>query len=106
VHLPTENKQHFRHISYYIHRKAPTDSETVSRVITYVDAILKARSFEGEAITRVLIAAGTVALANAAAKETAKEIFMASRVEMSASPHGNVAKAVAKEVYNVLQYIV
>lgn len=103
MHLPSEKEQHFRHISYYIHSKAPTDSETVSRVITYVNAILKARSFEGEAITRVLIAAGTVALANAAGKETTREIFMASRVEMSASPHGDVAKAVAKEVYNILQ---
>lgn len=90
-------------IAYYIHSKASSDSTTASRVIAYVDAILKARSYEGEAITRVLIAAGTVAMANPQAKETAKSIFMVSRVEMSASPHGDVAKAVAKEVYQVLQ---
>jgi len=93
----------FYNIAYYIHSKAPTDSTTASRVITYIDAIFKARSYEGEAITRVLIAAGTVAMANAAAKEAAKANFMVSRVEMSASPHGDVAQSVAKEVYNVLQ---
>jgi len=90
-------------IAYYIHSKATSDSTTASRVITYIDAILKAQSYEGEAITRALIAAGTVALANLQAKETAKSIFMVSRVEMSASPHGDVARAVAKEVYQVLQ---
>ncbi|KAL3945270.1 MAG: hypothetical protein SGBAC_000618 [Bacillariaceae sp.] len=90
-------------IAYYIHSKSSSDSTTASRVITYIDAILKARSYEAEAVTRVLIAAGTLALANPQAKETAKSIFMVSRVEMSASPHGDVAKAVAKEVYQAMQ---
>ncbi|CAJ1966761.1 unnamed protein product [Cylindrotheca closterium] len=90
-------------IAHYIHTKAQDDSTIASRVITCADAILKARTYEAEAITRVLIAAGTVALANPQAKETAKSIFMVSRVEMSASPHGHVAKAVAKEVYNAMQ---
>jgi phospholipase A-2-activating protein len=88
-------------ISYYIHAKEASP-EIASRLVAAVDAILKCQTYEGEAITRALLAVGTTALASPVAKETAKALFLVSRVEMSASPHGDVAKAVAKEVYNAL----
>jgi hypothetical protein len=36
------------------------------------------------------------------AKEAAKSLYVVSKVEMAASPHGDLAKTVAKEVYNAL----
>lgn len=89
-------------ISYYIHSKQASPA-IAARVVTAIDAILKCQTYEGEAITRALIALGTTALVNPVAKETANALFLVSRVEMAASPHGDVAKAVAKEVYNALQ---
>jgi hypothetical protein len=73
-----------------------------SQVVVQVDTILKTRSYETEALVRALVALGTAVLSSPEAKETAKSLFVVSRVEMAASPHGDVAKAVAKEVYNVL----
>lgn len=73
------------------------------QVVLQVDAILKlSKTYETEALIRALMALGTVAMASPEAKETAKSRFVVSRVEMSASPHGDLAKALAKEVYNVL----
>ena len=67
-----------------------------------MDMILKARTYETEALIRSLVALGTVAMSSPTAKETAKSEFVVSRVEMSASPHGDLAKTLAKEVYSVL----
>eukprot|EP00536_Pseudo-nitzschia_multiseries_P001610 jgi/Psemu1/250736/estExt_Genewise1Plus.C_210004 len=89
-------------ISFYVHSKRDAPSTIGSRVVSQVDAILKSKTYETEAIIRSLMALGTVAIASPEAKETAKSQFVVSRVEMSASPHGETAKALAKEVYNVL----
>ena len=79
------------------------DSSNVgSRVVLQVDMILKAKTYETEALVRSLVALGTVAISSPTAKETAKSEYVVSRVEMSASPHGDLAKALAKEVYSVL----
>lgn len=64
--------------------------------------ILKSKSYETEALIRSMVALGTVAMISPKAKETAKSEYVVSRVEMSASPHGDLAKAVAKEVYSVI----
>ncbi|KAG7346202.1 WD-40 repeat-containing protein [Nitzschia inconspicua] len=87
--------------SFYLHSK---DASPVysSQVVVQVDNILKNRSYETEALVRAMIALGTVAMSSPEAKETAKSLFVVSRVEMAASPHGDTAKAVAKEVYTVL----
>jgi phospholipase A-2-activating protein len=91
-------------IGYYLYHSqgGKASPGIASRVVTAVDAILKCNIYEGEAVMRALMAAGTTVLASPGAKETAKSVYMISRVEMAASPHGDVAKAIAKEVYNAL----
>jgi phospholipase A-2-activating protein len=88
-------------IGYYVQSK---DQSPViaSQVVVQVDTILKNKAYESEAIFRALVALGTVAMSSPEAKETAKSMYVISRVEMAASPHGDMAKAAAKEVYNVL----
>lgn len=76
--------------------------EIASQVVLQVDMILKSKIYETEALIRSMVALGTVAIVSPKAKETANSDHVVSRVEMSASPHGDLAKAVAKEVYNVL----
>jgi hypothetical protein len=51
---------------------------------------------------RVLVALGTVLMIGLEAKAAAIELGMIGRVEMAASPHGAKAKAIAKEIYAVL----
>jgi phospholipase A-2-activating protein len=90
-------------ISYYGHSSKETISPVIpSQVVVQVDTILKNRSYDAEALVRAMVALGTVAISSPEAKETAKSLFVISRVEMTASPHGDIAKAVAKEVYHVL----
>jgi len=89
-------------ISFYVFSKEAVPSGVGSQVVLQVDMILKSKMYEAEAIIRSLMALGTVAMKSPEAKETAKSNFVVSRVEMSASPHGDLAKALAKEVYNVL----
>lgn len=73
-------------------------------LIRTVDTVLKLspQIYETEAITRILISLGTASLSSNEAKETAKALYIISRVEMVASPHGDTAKAIAKEVYQSL----
>jgi len=89
-------------VSYCLHSNEAS-SVIASQVVVQVDSILKNKSYETEALVRSLVALGTAAMCSPEAKETAKSLFVVSRVEMAASPHGDLAKAVAKEVYNVLQ---
>jgi phospholipase A-2-activating protein len=89
-------------ISYYLHSNPPARPEIACQVVAAVDSILKCNTYEGEAVTRALVALGTVVMASPEAKEAAKALHVVSRVEMAASPHGDVAKTVAKEVYNVM----
>uniref|UniRef100_A0A7S0T8U4 PUL domain-containing protein n=1 Tax=Pseudo-nitzschia delicatissima TaxID=44447 RepID=A0A7S0T8U4_9STRA len=89
-------------ISFYVFSQGSDPSDIGSRVALQVDTILTAKSYETEALIRSLVALGTVALASPQSKETAKSAFVVSRVEMSASPHGDLARALAKEVYSVL----
>jgi hypothetical protein len=77
-------------------------SDAGSQAVLQVDMILKSKIYETEALIRSMVALGTVVMASSKAKETAKSQFVVSRVEMSASPHGDLAKDVAKEVYRVL----
>lgn len=90
-------------IAYYVHSNPSARPDIACQVVNIVNSILKARSYESEAVIRSLIALGTTVLASPEAKATAKTLFVVSLVEMSASPHGDLAKTVAKEVYQVLQ---
>lgn len=73
-----------------------------SNVVLQVDKILQTKVYETEALIRSLVALGTVVVTIPEAKETAKTEHVVSRVEMSASSHGDLAKSIAKEVYNVI----
>jgi phospholipase A-2-activating protein len=91
-------------MSCYLHStKQQNRPEIAAQIVTAVDAILKTNAYETEALVRALVALGTTALASPEVKETAKSLYVVSRVEMAASPHGEVARTVAKEVYQVLQ---
>lgn len=84
----------------------PTDEEIATicySIVSIAKDILNNRQYEAEAILRTLQAVGTLVLSHAAAKSIANSLFMASVVEPAASPHGDVVKAAAKEVYAVLQ---
>lgn len=90
-------------ISHYLHSSKTSQPEVAAQIVTLVDKILQARTYEAEAIIRSLMALGTTVLACPEVKEVAKTLYVVSRVEMAASPHGELAKGVAKEVYQVLQ---
>ena len=89
-------------ISFYVFSKEGVPSVIGSQVVLQVDMILKSKVYETEALIRSMVALGTVVMTSPEAKETAKSAFVVSRVEMSASSHGDLAKAVAREVYNVI----
>ena len=88
-------------VAFYLHSKDPSPL-VATQIVGQVDTILQSKSYESEALIRALVALGTAVLSAPEAKETAKSLFVISRVEMAASPHGDIAKVVAKEVYNVL----
>ena len=88
-------------VSYYLH-STTGHPEIAAQVVTAIDHILKSNAYESEAVSRALVSLGTTVLASPEAKEVGKKIYLQSRVEMAASPHGDLAKAVAKEVYNTL----
>lgn len=72
------------------------------RVVSIVSVILQSNSYESEAMIRTLVALGTIVLANAEAKGAAKSLFLGSKVEPAAYPHGDKAKAIAKEIYSLI----
>ena len=88
--------------SFYIFSKGQCNPEIASQVVLQVKLILNSKAYETEALVRSLVALGTVVMSSPKAKETAKSEHVVSLVEMSASPHGDLAKALAKEVYSVL----
>jgi phospholipase A-2-activating protein len=87
----------------FLHTTKATRPEIAAQIVTLVDKILQARTYEAEGIVRSLVALGTVVLSNPEVKEVAKGLYVVSRVEMAASPHGDLARAVAREVYHALQ---
>ena len=90
-------------VSFYL-QSTPTASPAIAgRAVEAATTVLRAKSYETEAIIRTLTALGTVLLASPSSKDVAKTLFVVSVVEMSASPHGDKAKSLAKEVYQVLQ---
>ena len=81
----------------------PLDPALTVKILTVANRILSSRSYEGEAVLRTLQAVGTLLISSPqVAKDAAKQLFLASKVEMAASPHGAQAKAAAKEVYALL----
>jgi phospholipase A-2-activating protein len=93
-------------VCYYIQLQPRDDSKSdvwVPSIVTLVMEILSAKvPYETEALVRTLIGMGNIARISATAKSAFNANFLASKVEPVASSHGDVAKAVAKEVYSVL----
>jgi hypothetical protein len=88
-------------VSSYIN--SVSDAPEVShQVVTSVDKLLACKLYESEATLRALLALGTIALAKEDAREVAKTLYLTTKVEPAASPHGDKAKAVAKEIYSIL----
>jgi phospholipase A-2-activating protein len=92
--------------SCYCYQKKDVYTATTAtgKIVEICNIILdEAKSYESEAIVRTLAALGTICLASPDAKTAATgTFFLTSKVEMAASSHTDHAKAVAKEVYNVL----
>jgi phospholipase A-2-activating protein len=72
------------------------------KILPIVNAILTNKTYEAEAVLRTLVAVGTLIMKNPHAKEAANKLFLLSKVEPAASPHGATVKEAAKEVYAVL----
>lgn len=77
--------------------------EVSQQVVSLVNSVIDCKLYESEATTRVLLALGTIALAKEDARAAAKTLYLTTKVEPAASPHGDKAKAVAKEIYAILQ---
>jgi len=76
--------------------------EVSHQVVTLVNKLLDSKLYESEPTTRALLALGTIASAKEDARAAAKTLFLTTKVEPAASPHGDKAKAVAKEIYAIL----
>ncbi|VEU44704.1 unnamed protein product [Pseudo-nitzschia multistriata] len=71
-------------------------------VVSQAGTVLRLGAFEREALVRTLVALGTVAMASPGAREAARSASLSSLVEPAASLHGDLARALAREVYSVL----
>ena len=71
-------------------------------IVSQVNIILETKLYDGEAMIRSLVALGTVLLTGPEAKAAAKVLGMVGKVEMMASPHGEKAKSVAREIYIII----
>jgi phospholipase A-2-activating protein len=96
-------------ICFYIQQQpSPSSGDNTSdgwipSIVTLMVEILSAKiPYEKEALIRTMIAMGSIARVSPTARSAFNANYLASKVEPLASPHGDVAKAVAKEVYNAL----
>ncbi|KAL7525055.1 hypothetical protein ACHAXR_000838 [Thalassiosira sp. AJA248-18] len=93
--------------SSYMHSSSvsPSSSSAV-RVLDVVGTIVGCGKYESEPIVRSLVALGTVLLLPGGCGEemqkAAKERSIGSMVERVSSGHGDMAKAVAKEILSIL----
>ena len=92
-------------VASYLHVTPDTPvAGLTARIVKQVNDILETRKYESEAVTRALVGLGTALLARLdEGKAAAISLFLVSKVEMHASPHGEKAKAVAREIYQILQ---
>jgi phospholipase A-2-activating protein len=94
-------------VCHYLHSTtaAPAPVSLVADVLTLCRDALSNRSYEGEAVFRTLVGIGTLVMSGSngsVAKEIARSLYVASKVELAASPHGPAVKMAAKEVYSAL----
>ena len=90
-------------VSSYLYT-SPAATNVSTQVVAQVNGILDAKTYDTDSTVRALVALGTILLARKEdAKAAANSLYMATKVEMSASPHGEKAQGVAKEIYILLQ---
>jgi phospholipase A-2-activating protein len=91
-------------VCFYVHQNKTSRSPAlVAQVVPALDSLLSTRSLEENAVRRALQALGTLVMADAQAKAAAQQLFLATKVELAASPHSPAVKQTATEVYRVLQ---
>lgn len=88
-------------VCLYLNREKAGD-KFAHKIIPMVNDIVSSKAYESEGIFRALVALGTLVMISPMAKDAANALFLASKVEPAASPHGEQAKAVAKEIYSLL----
>jgi len=88
--------------SYIKSSSAGTTSSTADHILSIVGTIIGSGLYESEATVRVLVALGTLLLADDSIKVKAKSLHMSSMVDHAGSQHGEKAKAVAGEIQLIL----
>lgn len=90
-------------ICFYLHDNPSAATENIALpIVTTINTILDARTYETEALFRSMVALGTVVMDSKEAKEAAKTASMTIKVEPAASPHTPPVKKLAKEIYSLL----
>jgi phospholipase A-2-activating protein len=89
--------------AFYLVSNSQSSSVIAQRMVPMLNDILKAKTYESDAVLRSLVALGTIVMSSKEAKATANSLYLSSTVEPAASPHGALVKNAAKEVYSVLQ---
>jgi phospholipase A-2-activating protein len=110
-HVPSTNKNvrlsvatFLHNVCFYVHcNKSSCSPALVAQVVPALDALLSTRSLEENAVRRALQALGTLVMADPQAKAAAQQLYLATKVELAASPHSPIVKLTATEVYRVLQ---
>lgn len=90
-------------VCFYCHQKNDAAGQSsVVKIVEIISAVLDMKTYESEAMFRVLLALGTICLASTEAKATANVLLLTPKVQMASSPHTDQAKAAAKEITSVL----
>lgn len=93
---------------FYLHSTSSSSTSAAMKtslsmeIMSIANGILTSKTYEEEAVMRTLVGVGTLVMLNEDAKNAAKGVYMASKVEPAASPHGAHVKGAAKEVYALL----
>ena len=83
-------------VCFYLHGNPSAATEAIALpIVTTVNNILDAKSYETEALFRSMVALGTLVMVSKDAKEAAKAAHMTTKVEPAASPHTPPVKKLA-----------
>lgn len=88
-------------ICFYLNQQKRGDN-FAPRIVSIIDDIIGSKTYESEALLRTMVALGTLTMTSPIAKDAAKALFLASKVEPAASARGEQVKVAAKEVYSML----
>lgn len=92
--------------SYMLSSNTPPSSTSAARLFDIIGTIVGCGNYESEPTVRCLVAFGTVLLLQGSCgvemRKIAKERKFGSMVERVANGHGDMAKAVAKDIFGIL----